>query len=82
LWTLLNQDEEPLAGEKKVKSHWTQGLVQNTPDRDRQAEEERKYEPNIGVASDRETHPLYLHVIIQNQNPWYLSFYIFSSFSF
>ena len=69
--------------QKKVKAHWTQGLDQNTPDRDRQAEEERKYEPNIGVSSDKETHPLNLHVYnIQNQNPGYLSFYIFSWFSF
>ena len=42
------------------KSHWTQGLDQCTPDRDRQTEAERKYESHISVAGDKETQPLNL----------------------
>ena len=77
MWTLSKHNEEPLAGKKKMKSHWTQGLDQNTPDQERQTEGERKYESTIGMAGDKETHPLNLRVSII-QNPGYLSFYIFS----
>ena len=49
LWFIVDliwskQDEEPSAGEKNKATIWTQGLDQNTPDRDRQTDRQRERE--------------------------------------
>ena len=66
-------DEEPLAG-KKNRTGLKGFINEHQTETDRRRE---KVRVKIGVGGDKETQSLHLHVVLQNQNPGYLSFDIF-----